>query len=244
MTLIAKPLLLSAGVHVAILAALLAFGFIRIPEETITHTVHLKLSRSAAAGFSGPAEASRPEDVERDGRRNWTVPPGNREDRNESLPQNHFFEPVPKIVELNTNLSHRDISFRELSERISEAILDPLEGMEGFLPSEEKPEDVGFVRKWSLSWEEGGERGILSSLEIDGDVFPDTPERLSNITVRIAVSPQGEVLSAEIEEQGSGDIRIDRYLISWALNLVFEPIPPESSIQNGEFRLYFSDGDA
>ena len=123
----------------------------------------------------------------------------------------------------------------------SDPFLDPLAGMEDYLPETTEAGD-DFIEKWSLSWEDGRNRGILSSLAMDTGTFPDTLERLMSVSVGIAVSPRGEVLSAEIVEPGSGDVRIDRYLASWALSLVFEPIPADDLIQNGVFRLVFADG--
>ena len=95
---------------------------------------------------------------------------------------------------------------------------------------------------WSVSWVNGGNRGILSYPELDPNAIPDETDRLLNLSVRITVSPQGEVISAEIEEPGSGDIRIDRYMHGLALSFVFDPRLNNEDNLNGTLRLLFLGG--
>ena len=118
---------------------------------------------------------------------------------------------------------------------------DPLAGIE--VPADRQT-DVPPARndRWSVSWSNGRERAILSVPKLDEDALPEYTERLSGLLIAISVSPAGDVVSAEILPPGSGDIRIDRYLNSLALELVLEPGFAEDGDQNGILRLVVSEG--
>jgi hypothetical protein len=119
--------------------------------------------------------------------------------------------------------------------------LDPLAGMEKVLP-DGPAERVSETNPWSLSWVNGGKRGIISFPMIDINAFPEDTERLLNVQLILRVSPEGEVVAAEIIPPGSGDIRIDRYMHSIALQLFLEPWPVGEGVQEGRLRLLFVGG--
>jgi len=116
--------------------------------------------------------------------------------------------------------------------------LDPLAGLEE-VPRIESESRTRILNPWNLSWINGSERGILSFPMVDVNEFPDNAERLLNTELHLRVSPEGEVISAEIVPPGSGDIRIDRYMHSAALQLILEPWPAEQGVQEGRLRLIF-----
>jgi len=90
-----------------------------------------------------------------------------------------------------------------------------------------------------IDWADGRERGILSFPVIDAAIFPQKSEKLLDVVIRIRVSPQGEVLSAELVPPGSGDTRIDRYMHSAALQLTLEPLLENGGVQEALLRLLF-----
>ncbi len=90
----------------------------------------------------------------------------------------------------------------------------------------------------------------MGFLDFDEETIPDfdqdfltvSYERLSNVAVAIKVSSAGDVVSAEVIPPGSGDVRIDRYLHSLALELILEPGFVEEDVQEGLLRLVFAEG--
>jgi len=94
-----------------------------------------------------------------------------------------------------------------------------------------------------INWVNGRERGILSFPVIDAAKFPQKSEKLLDVVIKIRVSPQGEVLSAELVPPGSGDTRIDRYMHSVALQLTLEPLLENGGVQEALLRLLFLEDD-
>lgn len=92
---------------------------------------------------------------------------------------------------------------------------------------------------WLINWIDGRERGILSFPVVDSAQFPQETEKLLNVVMKIRVSPQGEVLSAELIPPGSGDTRIDRYLHAVALQLTLEPLFENGRVQEAHLHLLF-----
>ena len=119
--------------------------------------------------------------------------------------------------------------------------VDPLAGLETALPGINAGTDENST-SWSISWANNRERGILSFPMIDADVFPEETEKLLNVLVRIGVSPEGGVLSAEVVPPGSGNTSIDRLMYLATLQFVFEPWPYDEGVQTGSLRLVFQDG--
>jgi len=96
---------------------------------------------------------------------------------------------------------------------------------------------------WLIDWVGGRERGILSFPVVDAAQFPKKSEKLLDVVIKIRVSPQGEVLSAELVPPGSGDTRIDRYMHRLALQLTLEPWFENGKIQEAYLRLLFLEDD-
>lgn len=116
--------------------------------------------------------------------------------------------------------------------------LDPVSGME----HSENSVSTGSAdaeERWSVSWSNGRNRGILGFPDIEAGDLPDSAERLSGVEVSIRVSPAGDVISATVIPPGSGDIRIDRYLHNKALEVVLEPGFTDEGDQEGILRLVF-----
>jgi hypothetical protein len=77
---------------------------------------------------------------------------------------------------------------------------------------------------------------------IVADELPELTERLIDVDIRLVVSPQGSVVSAVVADPGSGDVRIDRYVLTKALGIVFEAWPVDRGDMAGVVRLRFRDG--
>jgi len=92
---------------------------------------------------------------------------------------------------------------------------------------------------WLINWIDGKDRGILSFPVFDASKFPLQSETKMDVVIKIRVSPEGEVFSAELVPPGSGDTRIDRYLHSVALQLTLEPSFETDKVQEAHLRLLF-----
>jgi len=98
---------------------------------------------------------------------------------------------------------------------------------------------TSFRGSWLINWVGGREREILSFPVVDAAQFPEESEKLLDVVIKIRVSPQGEVLSAELVPPGSGDTRVDRYMHGVALQLILEPWFGNEKIQEAHLRLLF-----
>ncbi|KGM44385.1 hypothetical protein JY97_01080 [Alkalispirochaeta odontotermitis] len=96
-----------------------------------------------------------------------------------------------------------------------------------------------LLSPWLINWVNGREREILSFPIVDVAQFPQETEKLLDVVMKIRVSAQGEVLSAELIPPGSGDTRIDRYLHGAALQLTLEPRLDNEEVQEAHLRLLF-----
>ena len=241
-----KPILLSAAIHVLVLGILLVAATIDKPVELIVDTVSIRImNRRESGGLSGRARASSPSESPRQIRQTARIP----QDR-ERFDSVNAHPVLPKSVISQKNMEISAVKtvippqppVHDSFKIGPPGGVDPLAGLENALPGiREKTDDN--PNPWSSSWANGKERGILSFPMINADEFPDETERLLNVLVRIRVSPQGEVISAEIVPPGSGDIRIDRHMHNVALQLVLEPWPDDEGVQEGHLRLLFLDGD-
>ena len=120
---------------------------------------------------------------------------------------------------------------------------EPAQNVEAMDPPVNFDEQPGapssFRNPWMINWVEGRERRVLSFPLVDAAQFPQKTEKLLDVMIRIRVSPQGEVLSAELIPPGSGDTRIDRYIHGAALQLTLEPRLDNDRVQEAHLRLLF-----
>jgi len=236
-----RSLLISFVIHIL----LLLFLYITVMEvdryEPIADTVRIRLIRSGTAkGNSHIAPVSAAAESPRDLRR--IVPPSeigkihpdaSREEHD--IPEDVIDERVGGEEPFSTAFTV------PLPPTALPSALDPLAGLEEVLQDESESRTT-IPNPWNLSWINGSERGIVSFPMVDANEFPDNAERLLNTELLLRVSPEGEVISAEIVPPGSGDIRIDRYMHSAALQLLLEPWPEERGVQEGRLRLIFLGG--
>ena len=245
-----KPFLLSAGVHVIILGVLFISAAFKSVDTIYTETVNLRIrSQGVRNVFPGKVSASSPSESSRRDRKTASLPslPGSR-----TADSPDSFEPVYMAQLMEESRRSIDIPVPDavspeplpgVDNIIDSGLLpaaDPLDGLEKVLPKIEASTQ-GNSHPWSLSWADGRERGILTEPDIKAEDFPEETERLLNVVVKIKVSAQGDVLSAEVMPPGSGDIRIDRLMYNAALQLVLEPWPEEMGEQEGLLRLKFLD---
>ncbi|MCK5735977.1 MAG: hypothetical protein KAH21_05835 [Spirochaetaceae bacterium] len=240
-----KPLLLSAAIHIFILG----FLFLSVALDTIDtsyiETITIKIRNQSISGrYSERVKASSPSESNRSIRKAASIP--SSQISRASLAGNSILSYQTagrKSAELS-EIRISDVPLPGVNDSIrTETLhsLDPLEGFEDQL-SEEAAESDLTGNPWSFSWANGNGRDILSYPIIKPEEFPEETEHLLNISVTIMVSPQGDVLSAEVQAPGSGDIRIDRRIHNLALELVLEPWPEEKGAQEGLLRLMFLDG--
>jgi hypothetical protein len=241
-----KPVLLSTAIHGLIFAVIVISALIDrpgvIPPDTVSIRIMTQVGSSRSAGRP---QAASPSESHRQIREAASIPltPGT----------SNTFSTIPVTPALSE--ARREIALTDVDIANPEqpaindfvkanpiASIDPLAGLEQILPGmSDVAKSTG--NPWSLSWANGKERGILSFPVIDMDDFPEETGKLLNILVRVRVSPQGDVISAEVDPPGSGDIRIDRYLHNAALQLLLEPWPDDEGIQNAYLRLLFVDGN-
>ena len=128
--------------------------------------------------------------------------------------------------------------------------LDPLAGID--IPDKDnnlpEKDDLVFSEKGStdtrgnilhLSWLSKKNRTIIFSPEIRLDDFVVDVKRLLDMVVRIQISPEGNVLDANLLPPGSGDIKLDRYIYSRTLEIVMEPVSSTDGIEEAELHLIF-----
>jgi hypothetical protein len=241
-----KPVLLSTAIHGLIFAVILISALIDRPGVISPNTVHIRImTRAGNSRRAGRSQAVSPSESHRQIREAASIPqtPGTSKAFS-TIPVSS----VPSGARHEIALSDVDIAspeqppIKNFAEANPIASIDPLAGLEQILPGKS---DIAKSNSnpWSLSWANGKERGILSYPMIDTDDFPQETGKLLNILVKVRVSPQGDVISAEIDPPGSGDIRIDRYLHNAALQLLLEPWPDDEGIQEAHLRLLFVDGN-
>jgi hypothetical protein len=240
-----KPVLLSTAIHGLIFAVILISALIDRPGVISPDTVHIRIMTQAGNSHrAGRSQAASPSGSHRQIREAASIP--------HTSGKSKAFSTIP-VTSVSSGARHEialsdvDIAspeqpqIKDFAEANPIASIDPLAGLEQILP---ETSDVAKSNSnpWSLSWANGKERGILSYPMIDTDDFPQETGKLLNILVKVSVSPQGDVISAEVDPPGSGDIRIDRYLHNAALQLLLEPWPDDEGIQEAHLRLLFVDG--
>ncbi len=253
---LSRSLLYSLAGHALLLALLLLWAGFSGPEavpQSDTLKIRIRMSalpQRSARRFTGapPAASSRDRNSRPSADQTAPRPPVS------SMPLfDHQSRPAgfsSAHVALNNTRLVRDLQNVPLLDNVPS--LDPLAGMD--LPAvpnlesaESSPGPSPAVKaaqgSWSLSWQDGSERGIISFPEIIApDEFSSAGKHLQATQVNIEVSPQGNVVAAEVEPPGSGDIRIDRYLYSLAFQLILEPADPAKENQKGSIRLVFQEG--
>ena len=229
----------SAGIHLAVLVLAFAFGFRPETPLAVSDVVSVRIRRRGGAAVTGAAAAA-PEDVRRSQRRQTDQPVlPTAFDPPAASPPSTVPDPVPAVLETPGEPAPADSE--AVAATASPGALDPLAGMDAYLTATAA---VPAARDpWSLTWESGRERGILSFPEVDPAHLPASEERLLDVVMTISVSPQGDVLSADIAPPGSGDIRIDRYLHSLALQLVLGPGLDDGGPDVATLRFLFRDGE-
>lgn len=239
-----KSFLLSAVIHILILAVIMIYSAIDTPFSVSPETVRIRiLSRTASRRSGGRASASSPSESFREIRERAEIPTSSPASRtSESL---SAAVPVKKAEEVElAEITLPDVPRPVPADVVGRDVvgaMDPFSGMESLLPdfgNTAGPSD----NPWSLSWANGKERGILSYPTINTEDFPNETGKLIDLVVVVQVSPLGDVLSANIIPPGSGDTRIDRYMNNAALELVLEPWPDDEGIQEAQLRLLFVDG--
>lgn len=240
-----KPFLLSAVIHILILAGIMIYSAIESPMTVSSETVNIRiLSRTASRQSNGRASASSPSESSREIRERAKIPASSR---TAQPSESENIAAVPVLRSGSVELA--EISLPEVPQPVPAdlvrpdlmGVVDPFMGMESLLP--DLGETAGTSdNPWSLSWSNGKERGIVSYPMINTEDFPDETGKLINLVVVVRVSPQGDVVSANIIPPGSGDTRIDRYMNNTALELVLEPWPDDEGIQEAQLRLLFVDG--
>jgi len=234
------PIVSSITVHLILLLLIFIVGFQDGPLDDVVDTVRIRIRSSnleSTASAQVRPKGSSPQDVARENRDPARLPRFN-----ESL--------LPQTIPVISRAAGagRETSPPEVeSPDVSSAIMglsrpDPLAGVNAEI--QESPEPEAGVGQWDMSWENGEKRGILSFPMINGDDFPDISERLTNLSIEISVSSEGEVISAVVRPPGSGDIRIDRRMNSLALQLIFEPLFEGRGVQSGTLRLVFTEGES
>lgn len=230
---------ISAGLHLIILLALILVSLTGGEPEFLTETIRIRIRMPGSGADSGTVAAGEPSVMSR------TLRPVSNLSQSEPAAGGRIepesvrrTPPAPEAVVMAapTGVLAADNAVLE-----GLTAPDPLAGIE----VADSPEDTvptGSDERWSVSWSNGRERAILRVPKLDEDALPQYTERLSGLQIAISVSPAGDVVSAEVLPPGSGDIRIDRYLNSLALELVLEPGFSEEGDQSGILRLVLSEG--
>lgn len=241
-----KPFLLSAVIHILLLAGIMIYATVDTPFSVSPETVHIRiLSRTASRRSNGRASASSPSEIPRETRERAEIPDSSRDN-----PSFESMKAVAVPANRAENIALAEITLSDIPQPVPSEIvrpdlmdtMNPFTGMESLVPEYGDSGGSTIDNPWSLSWANGKERGILSYPMINTDDFPDETGKLINLVIVVRVSPQGDVLSADIIPPGSGDTRIDRYMNNTALELVLEPWPDDEGIQEAHLRLLFVDG--
>lgn|GEM_PF-744729 len=243
-----KSFLLSAAIHVLILGVLFLSVSLNSVDVDYAEKVMIRIRNQGITGHSdgrtravSPAESSRYIRI------------------SASIPRAPVSEKMTETAQSSLNLPNRNIlrkgaempairSYEAPQPSVREVIgtevldaVDPLAGFDEILPGSNQ-DNGDASNPWMVSWKNGSGRGILAYPKITPGDFPEETERLLDVVVKITVSPQGNVIAAEVVSPGSGDIRIDRRIHNAALQLVLEPWPEEKGEQEGILRLKFQEG--
>ena len=232
-----RSLGLSAGIHLVILAILLVAGLVGTESEQVVETVRIRLKSGTLEGNSpGEISGGDPSGMVRDSRR--TTRNAARGDR---PVDRGFIEAEPIRAEIPAIEVSPPAGPLASAPPVDEDLSDlpPVDALAGIAETASSADSGGSPSDspWSVSWLDGGERGIVWFPSIDPQAIPESGERLRGLTVSIVVAPGGDVLSAEVQAPGSGDVRIDRYLHSLALSLVLEARLADQKPQEGVLRL-------
>lgn len=239
-----KSLVYSLGTHAAILIAFLIAALFSLNEPSpAAQTLRIRLRASMSAGsravprFTGAAPA--------DSIRERRQPAGISSISDSSAVSSpEAPAPVTRYTEVLDNIP---VSRLQTAPPAALPEVDPLGGIDvpAAAPQQAQNRADGAdsrARNWSLDWADGNTRAVLSFPSVSFEKFPDSNERLLETSLEILVSPQGNVVSAEVIPPGSGNAGVDRYLNSLALQLVMEPADPEKGEQKALLRLVFAEG--
>jgi len=238
-----KPFLFSAAIHLSVLLILFIVASFDTIDTGYIERVDIRIrNQNMTSRFSGRVLASSPSDTMRSIRKKANIP------ENQEVIGSQVSDSFSSLLNDNQgSIALPDFQIpASIKPQVDKVVsrdlptVDPLKGFEKYLPGLEQ-KSGGSDNPWLITWENGKLRGILSEPVLDPEEFPVETERLQNIIVRIMVSPQGDVLSAEILSPGSGDIRIDRRIHNLALQLILEPWPEEKGMQEGSLHLMFMD---
>lgn len=239
-----RSLAYSTGIHILILIIILVAGLSETPVDEIIDTVEIRIRRPGGGDLSMRAQAVSPSESQRSSRQQAEAP--QRAQEYEIISS----EIRPEIPERNTTVDSLVLQASSgpqtpAPERAISGLgnPDPLSGIDEPFRDVRENGSAG-AKTWSLDWEAGKERGILVYPEMEKGAVPDTFERLLDVEMTIVVSPQGQVLAVELIPPGSGDIRIDRYVHSLALQLVMEPTLSGEQNEKAVLRLVFAGGSS
>ena len=232
----ARYIIASLAVHGIFAALLIHGGRGDIHSDEPLRTVRIRLirpsaeTRRIASAPASPRDAPRREIRDRAG-----VPEPNARSIDWSVQRNIPRSADPPSPRLPF------VPAPPLTDMIPVERLDPLSGLESALPAD-SPNPGPDSNPWVITWADGARRGIIKSPSISSDALPAAGERPADVKVVIVVSAQGEVVSAEIDPPGSGDIRIDRYILGKAFDFAFEESIDGSEHQRAVFQLVFRGG--
>lgn len=232
----ARYIIASLAVHGILAALLIPGGRGDIRSDDPLRTVRIRLIRPSAETRRIRSAPASPRDVPR------------REIRDRAGVPEPDIRSIDWSVQRNIPRSADPVSPRlpfvpapPLTDMIPVERLDPLSGLESALPAD-SPNPGPDSNPWVITWADGARRGIIKSPSISSDALPAAGERPADVKVVIVVSAQGEVVSAEIDPPGSGDIRIDRYILGKAFDFAFEESIDGSEHQRAVFQLVFRGG--
>ena len=236
----------SLAVHCILAGVLIYGGRGDIHHDDSLRTVRIRLIRPSAETRRIGSAAGSPRDVpRREIRDRGRVPEPNVRSIDWSVQRaadgpGGIRRNIPRITDPpSPRLSF--VPAPPLTDMIPVERLDPLSGMESALPAD-SPHSGSDSNPWVITWADGARRGIIRSPSISSDALPAAGERPADVKVVIVVSAQGEVVSAEMDPPGSGDIRIDRYIVGKAFDFAFEESIDGSEHQRAVFQLVFRGG--
>ena len=231
-----KAFVFSVLFHLLILLLIL---FVNIPESTASAVTQQLKIRIAGSAFHSSVANFMP-DVQNLSRETENRPliPNSRaremtfstEIPSQKAPNNLPLIPLPPVK--------KNAELNAISPESTLPALDPLAGMENHLSS---LDESAINPDWSISWEKGHERRLVSMPQFDESIIGSISDRLSNVSIRIEVSPEGFVVAAEIQAPGSGDVNIDRYIHGKALDFIFDRVLDEKGVDAAVFKIVFGE---